>query len=175
LRNLFSRRGFEFQTKTAGVSWGLTSSKTTQTPSAHWEIALHNRTPFWWGMSISSSFSSSTTKSGSQEELVVQHQEKDDQSGGEFYIQFDNGDRARLAYRFLSTPSQPVVDFYKTETPPIARGKGVGEKLALAGFDWLSHRLPPTKMVLTCSYLVDRVLPQHPHFEKYLFIPKHSL
>ena len=46
------------------------------------------------------------------------------------------GDKAVLDYRLSGSPTARKIDFTHTWVPPVARGRGVAEKLVRAGLKW---------------------------------------
>ncbi|KAL6067467.1 N-acetyltransferase domain-containing protein [Balamuthia mandrillaris] len=95
-------------------------------------------------------------KGSSKEQPVVVHLPRE----RKFAINFSDGEQAVLEY---SEDKDGVLDYYHTFTPPSKRGQGIAAKLATAAFDYAKEN--DRKMRLSCWYLRDNFLPEHPEYK----------
>jgi predicted GNAT family acetyltransferase len=72
-----------------------------------------------------------------------------------FVLQPDGGGEAVLEYAL----SPGVVDFHHTYVPPVARGRGVAERLVRDGLAWA--RSEDLRVIPSCSYVAS-YLRRHP-------------
>mmetsp|Transcript_12184 Transcript_12184/g.16834 ORF Transcript_12184/g.16834 Transcript_12184/m.16834 type:complete len:101 (+) Transcript_12184:212-514(+) len=95
----------------------------------------------------------------STNEIQVKH----DATKKEFYIDFENGERALINYDVINNKT---LDMYHTFAPESQRGKGIAGKLAKAAMDYVAEN--DMKAVLTCSYLRNAWLAQNPQYKQYV-------
>lgn len=90
-----------------------------------------------------------------KKEAIVEH----DPSGKKFFVRVGQ-EEAVLLYR----QEGGTLDFYRTFVPESARGKGLAERLALAGFAFAEEI--GAKVVPSCPYISGAFLERHPEWKR---------